>query len=88
MSPHIKRVQVAGVPTALRLTVGGLAEIAKQLACESPSELSARLRKAHTADWNDVLSALATPRLEGQLSEENIAELLPEISALIVEALA
>ena len=81
-------VEIAGVRTCLRLSVSALAEMASTLEAQSPSELAARLRHATSKDWNIILRAVATPRPREDLSDSEISELLPILSAVISAGLA
>ena len=88
MNPHAHDVSLGGVPTQLKLTVGGFANIVKRLNCETPTALSQALREADAGAWNIVLSAVANPPPRTPLESHEIARLLPELSALIVESFA
>jgi hypothetical protein len=78
---------IAGVETRLRLTLSGLAEITSALGTDSPSALAARLRDATDADWNIVLRAMAQPRPKTVLTQADLGQVLPALSAVIADGL-
>ena len=89
--PGDRSVTINGVPTRLRLTVAALAEIAEMTHSSTPAALANRLRQAGretgSGVWQGILRALATPRPEGEISEAEMARLLPDIAAVITEGL-
>lgn len=78
-------INIGGVRTRLRFNLSALAEMAELMRAESPSDLARGLRKAGVAEWNLILQALAMPRPETPLNEDQLAELLPTLSAVIAE---
>ncbi|GGX56130.1 hypothetical protein GCM10011309_01070 [Litorimonas cladophorae] len=82
-----RQVIIAGVETRLRLTLSGLAEITSALGTDTPSVLAARLREATDADWNIVLRAMAQPRPKTGLTQADLGEILPALSAVIADGL-
>ena len=85
-----RTVEILGERRHLRLSLSALAEIASELEAESPQALAARLRRASPADWHIILRALSAPPpdrdlLAGELSDGELAGLMPVISAVISE---
>jgi len=78
-------VDIGGVGTRLRFSLSALAEMAELMRAESPSDLARGLRKAGVAEWNLILQALATPRPETPVGVDELAEILPTLSAVIAE---
>ena len=81
------QVVIAGVETRLRLTLSGLAEITSARGTDTPSALAARLREATDADWNIVLMAMAQPRPKTGLTQADLGQILPVLSAVIADGL-
>jgi len=71
----------------LRLSVSALAEIASEFGARSPTELAARLRSANAVDWHVILRAMATPRPKDNLSNTELLDLVPTLSAVMTAGL-
>ena len=80
-------VEVVGQSYGLRLTVAALAQMASVFEAESPKALADCLRKASVADWNKVFRCVATPTPSSDFGREDLADILPELSALIADGL-
>ena len=76
----------------LRLTVGGLAELAERFEADTPSELSDQIRGLSPDGARHLLSVLLRPSgSEAQvarLSDSDIAKLMPAAARTIAQALS
>jgi hypothetical protein len=78
-----RHILIAGGRTRLRFTVSALAEIANFMQADSPAGLARKLRGAGAGEWNLILQALAEPRPQNPLNEDEMAKILPSLSAVI-----
>ena len=85
--PGDRYVEINGVQTRLRLSLSALAEMASELNASSPEGLALRIRSASLSDWNRILRAVATPRPEISLAENDLEGLLPILTSVISEGL-
>ncbi len=78
-----RHILIGGVRRRLRFTVSSFAEIASFMQADSPADLAMKLRGAGAEEWNLILQAQATPRPQEPLPQDEIAEILPVLSAVI-----
>lgn len=81
-----RTVFIQGEPYRLRLSVSAFAAMASVFDAQGPKDLAERLRRANVADWNRILQLIATP-IPPVLNRNEMVKILPEISAVIREAL-
>jgi hypothetical protein len=84
--PGDRTVTIKGEAYTLRLSVSAFAAMADAFKTEGPKDLAKRLRRANVADWNRILQLMTTP-LPPDLDHNEMAKILPDISAVIHEGL-